>query len=144
MLRRIAMAGYIMSAIPLAIFGAIYITRSEFMPYHAAAVGQSWAEVAPAFKVLLLASMRTVGGAFLALAVAVVAIALKPFREGQPWARWVLPVIILLAAGGSMAATLSVAQNTPGNPPTGVVIATVVIVVASFLLSLRKDSTEAV
>lgn len=144
MLRRVAMAGYIISAIPLALFGAIYLTRSEFMPYHAAAVGQSWGEVAPAFQVLLLALMRTVGGAFLAVAVAVVVMALKPFREGQPWATWVLPLIVLLAAGGSLAATLSVAQNSPANPPTGVVIATVVIVVVSFLLSLRKDSTEAI
>lgn len=61
MLRRVAMAGYIMSAIPLALFGAIYLTRSEFMPYHAAAVGQSWGEVAPGFQVLLLAMMRAVG-----------------------------------------------------------------------------------
>jgi hypothetical protein len=135
------MVGYVLSAIPLAVFGAIYLTRSEFMPYHAAAVGQSWGAVAPAFQVLLLALMKTVGGAFLALAVAVVTIALKPFREGQPWATWVLPLILLLAAGGSLVATLSVAQNTPAKPPTGVVIATVAVVVASFLLSLRKGST---
>lgn len=88
MLRRVAMTGYIISAIPLALFGATYLTRSEFMPYHAVAIGQSWGEVAPAIQVLLLAMMRGLGGTFLALAVAVVAIALKPFREGQPvWPR---------------------------------------------------------
>ena len=45
----------------LAVFSLIYLFRSEFMPYHAAAVEQVWREIDPAFQVLILALMRAAG-----------------------------------------------------------------------------------
>ncbi len=139
--RRAAMVGYVISSVPLFVFGAVYLLRPEFMPYHAEAVGQSWAEVEPAFKILILALMRVVGGAFLALALAIVVIAIKPFREGQAWATWLLPAISLMALGASLMATMSVARNTPGNPPVAVVLGSGVLVGLCFGLSLLSGAT---
>ena len=134
--RRAAMVGYVLSSVPLAVFGTVYLLRPEFMPYHAEAVGKSWAEVEPAFQILILALMRVVGGAFLALALAIVVIAIKPFREGQAWATWLIPAIGITAVGASLMATMSVARNTPGNPPVGVVFGRGVLLGLCFALSL--------
>ena len=139
--RRVAMVGYVISSVPLAVFGAVYLLRPEFMPYHAEAVGRSWAEVEPAFQILILALMRVVGGACLALALATVVIATKPFREGQAWATWLLPAISLTVVGASLMATLSVARNTPGNPPVAVVLGSGVLVVLCFGLSLFGEAS---
>ncbi len=134
--RQAAMVGYVISSVPLAVFGAVYLIRPEFMPYHAEAVGQSWAEVEPEFQILILALMRVVGGAFLALALATVVIAIKPFREGQAWATWLLPAIGFTAVGASLLAMMSVARNTPGNPPVSVVLGSGILLGLCFGLSL--------
>ena len=118
------------------LMGVMYLRRREFMPYHAEAVGTSWAEVEPAFQILILALMRVVGGAFLALALATVVIAIKPFREAQAWATWLLPAIGFTAMGASLVATMSVARNTPGNPPVAVVLGSGILIGLCFGLSL--------
>lgn len=133
------MVGYVISGLPLAALGGVYLLRPEFMSYHAEAVGQPWSDVQPAFQVLILALMRTIGGAFLALALATVVIATKPFREGQAWATWLLPSVGLLAVGGSLMATTSVARKTPGNPPVAVVVGSGVLLLVCFGLSLLGE-----
>ena len=138
--RQAAMVGYVISSIPLAVLGVVYLLRPEFMPYHAEAVGRSWADVEPAFQILILALMRTIGGAFLALALATVVIATKPFREGQAWATWLLPAVGLMAVSASFMATTSVARNTPGNPPVAVILGSGVLLVLCFGLSLFRDA----
>jgi hypothetical protein len=142
--RRVAMVGYVINSVFLAVSGVVYLLRPEFMPYHAEAVGQSWAEVEPAFQILILALMRVVGGAFLASALASVVIAIKPFREGQAWATWVLPATGLMVVGATLLATTSVARNTPGNPPVAKFLGAGVLVGLCFALSLlgraSKDS----
>jgi len=63
-----------MAAIPLLALGLINLGRSEFMPYHADAVGRPWAQVEPASQILIIALMRSFGGTALALGIAVVVI----------------------------------------------------------------------
>ena len=60
---KVAFCCHLLAILGLAIVGLIYIFRSEFMPYHAVAVGRNWAEVESAFQVLILALIKTFGGA---------------------------------------------------------------------------------
>jgi bacteriorhodopsin len=114
----------------LVLFGFVYLFRTEFMPYHADAVGQSWAEVTPAFQVLIIALMRVVGGAFLATACAMGILLFKPFREGGRWAYWAIPLIGMFATLASLYATLYVRANSPASPPwTAAALASVLLVV---------------
>ena len=46
---KVAFSCYAIAALLLLVFALVYLTRSEFMPYHSDAVGLEWAEVDPAF-----------------------------------------------------------------------------------------------
>ncbi len=88
---------HLLAMLLIGIAGLIYLFRSQFMPYHAIAVGKTWAEVNPAVQILLLALIRVVGSAWIATALAMGILLFKPFRQGIPWARWAVPAIGLVA-----------------------------------------------
>jgi len=127
------------AALVLGSFGLVYLLRSEFMPYHAVAVGQSWSEVPAAYQVLIVALMRVVGGAWLATATALIMVLVGPFRRGQPWARWAVGLVGLLAYGSALYATLLVQHHTPATPPVGAALAGILCAGAGLVLSQWGD-----
>jgi hypothetical protein len=114
---KIAFFSYLVALLLLFVFALVYLFQSEFMPYHAVAVGQSWEEIDPAFRILILALMKVAGGGWLATVFAIGILLLKPFREGTRWAYWAIPVVGLPTSLSSLYATIYVAQNTPASPP---------------------------
>jgi hypothetical protein len=124
------------------IFGLIYLFRSEFMPYHAVAVGQSWSEVDPAFQILILALMRATGGGLLVTACAIGALLFKPFRQGIRWAYWAIPVIGLISSLSSLYATVYVARSTPASPPWKAAALVTILLVIGFILSVIPKAKE--
>ena len=122
--------------------GFVYLLRPEFMPYHAVALGKSWAEIDEILQILLLALMKVIGGAWLATAVAVSIMLVIPFRRGLFWARWAIPVVGLIAELPVLYATLLVARNTPASPPWLGVLFTVGMLAAGLILSLESRRAE--
>ena len=129
---------YLIALLLLAIFGSIYLTRPQFMPYHADAVGMAWQEVPQAFQVLIIALMKSLGGAMLATALALVAMLLIPFRKGELWVKYVIPAVSLLYSIPALYVTLYVRASTPGEPPWIAVSAGIVLVIVGFVLSLTN------
>jgi hypothetical protein len=139
---KVAFLCYLLSLIFLIIFGLIYLFRQEFMPYHAVAVGKSWSELDPAFQILFLASMRVVGGSFLATACAMGVLLFKPFRQGMRWAYRAIPVIGLISSLSLLYATIYVARNTPASPPWIVAALGMLLVLIGFIMSLTPEVKE--
>lgn len=108
---------YVCGSIPLVIFAIIYLTRQEFMPYHAVTVGREWSAVEPGIRTLVLALMRVVGGAWLASAVAILVLVAIPLRRGETWAILVTPVIGLIVGLSTLLTTLWVRANSLAEPP---------------------------
>ena len=98
-------------------FACMYLLRSQFMPYHAAAVGRSWSQLDPLVQTLVLALMRVAGGGWLASGISVLLLVLIPLRRGEPWAAWAIPLVGAAAALPTFWATLMVRRRTPGSPP---------------------------
>jgi len=128
---------YLSASLLLFVFALIYLFRSEFMPYHAAAVGQSWKEIDPSFQILILALMKVTGGGWLSAAVALIILLLKPFKEGSKWAFRAIPVIGLTASLSSLYVTIYVAVNTPASPPWTAAAFGAMLFVAGYILSLK-------
>jgi uncharacterized membrane protein len=126
----------------IGIGGLIYLFRSQFMPYHAIAVGKTWAEVTPAFQILLLALMKTIGGAWIAMAVAIGIVLFIPFRQGMHWARWAIPVVGFVALLPTVYATLSLVPITPTTPPWKGILLIMALLIAGFILSLERKRAK--
>ena len=71
---QIAFCCYLIPAIVSILFGIIYLTSSEFMPYHGLAVEKQWHELDIKFQTLVLALMRVAGGGFLATGTVAIAL----------------------------------------------------------------------
>jgi hypothetical protein len=117
------------------VWGIMFLTRREFMPYHAEAVGVPWSEVPAAFQTLILALLKLAGGAWLTVAAAEFVLLFGPFRQGVRWARWAVPCLGLLHYAGVATAMAHVTLNTPASPPWGATIASILLILAGAALS---------
>jgi hypothetical protein len=127
---------YVLSLLMATAFGVTYLTRSKFMPYHSDALQLSWDEVDPNLRTLLLALMRAAGGGWLGVSLSVALLLWFPFRAGEGWALYAIPVVGLAAALPSLYATLYVRGRTAASPPVNLTAAAIVLLVLGFILSI--------
>lgn len=135
---KLACTAHLGVAVVWAVVGLVYLTRSEFLSFHADAVGRAWGGVEPAFQVLILALMRALGGAWLAVAVAIAILLAIPFRRGERWARWAIPAVGLTSSSAALWATTFVARHSPAQPPYGAVAFGIVMLLVGLALSLER------
>lgn len=133
---KIAFVCYMLCVLLAVTFSIIYLFRSEFMPYHAAAVEQNWHDVDPAFQILTLSLMKASGGGWLGVSIAVCILLFGPFRQGQRWTYWAIPLISLPPMLTALYVTVIVALKTPGSPPWPLLSAGLLILLAGFVLSM--------
>lgn len=114
---KIAFVLFALAYLVSAVFGLMYSTRSEFMPYHALAIGTEWSALPTSYQVLFLALLRVGGGGMLATATAGAFLLIIPFRAQVAWSRWALLAVIGITSALTLYATLTVDQLTPADPP---------------------------
>ena len=126
-----------LSAFPLLVFGLIYLFKDSFMPYHSEAVSLQWDEVDKNIQILILALMRAVSGGQILAGVMVIWLQLKFNESKLTW----IPTLILIAGVivglTSLYATIIVRTNTPGNPPTFLVITCLVGLFIGYIFNRR-------
>lgn len=135
---KIAFGCHFLAVLILAAFGITYLFRSEFMPYHSAAVGIAWTEVGFSFQVLILALMKALGGTCIAVVVLELILLFVPFRQGVVWVRWAIPIGGLVVSAGALYAMIYVGLNTKATPPWIAPVVGALLMVTGLLLSLRQ------
>jgi hypothetical protein len=123
------------AAVLMVVFGIIYMTRSDFMPYHATAVGVGWDSLAPAQRSLILSLMKATGAGALAAGVSIILLLARPFRDGEKWAVGAILAVGLTAAVPYLYTMYRFEQETPGTPPVAVPAVGVALLLAGFFLS---------
>ena len=118
------------------VFSAMYLLRSQFMPYHGEAVELEWAEVDPKQQVLILAFMRVAGGGWLSTGVSMIFLMAFPFRSGELWSLLAVPLIALIMAGATLYAVLFIKKNSRANPPVGLIWLTMGLLLLGFIFSI--------
>ncbi len=139
---KIGNIGNYLAALILLTMGVIYLFKSSFMPYHSAAVMQEWGEINLEFQSLILALMRAVSGGYIATAIAA-AVMQKKFSSTK--VAWLPPLILivgLIVSLASIYATLIVRFNTPGEPPTALAIAGIVLLLIGYVFNRRAITKE--
>ena len=129
---------YLLSLILCGVFGLLYLISPQFMPYHAVAIGATWKDLAPAYRILILALMKSTGAGFLGTSIAGFFVLLIPFRTGAPWANWSMLLVGLIVTIPTLYATLTVKWFTPASPPWVASLIGMLLVVAGFTLSTKR------
>lgn len=127
---------YLTAAIASIGFGLVYLARSTFMPYHRDALSTSWEKLDRPLQALLLGLIKVAGGGFLASGLSVLFMALFPFRAGDEWARFAIPIVGLTMALPALYATVHVRRQTPANPPVATSVTTIALLLIGFTLSM--------
>ena len=115
--RKVAATCYVINALVSLVLGSTYLFRGSFMPYHADALGRSWAEVEPALQTLLGALMDVAGAGWVGIGVATLVLVAVPMRRGERWGRLLIPTLFLIFYVPTLLATLAVLNGTPATPP---------------------------
>ena len=135
---KIAFVLNILVSIALIAFSLRYLLSSQIMPYHLQVIGRSWNDFDPRLQMMLLGLLQLGGIGQLSTGLTLGVLTLIPFRRGQRWAYWAIPMIGFIygapIAYGAYALHRSTQATTPWKP---VVIILLVLVVA-YLLTLRS------
>ena len=132
----ISFISYSLVALVLILFGLIYLLKNQFMPYHSEALGLSWSELEPKKQILILALMRAVGGGFLATGLAMLILLIIPWRAGDTWSIYAIPLISICNCFGTLYATWLVKTRTPGTPPVRLSLLALALTMIGFIFSL--------
>jgi hypothetical protein len=139
---KLAFCFYAAAAVPALVVGVLYMFRREFMPYHATAAGAAWSDLAPGLRVLLLALIRGVGGGFLALGISLTVLLVGPFRAGDVWAEWALPLIGFAAALPTLWGVHLIRTRTAARPPWTLAVVSVVALSAGVIATVVAHVTS--
>jgi hypothetical protein len=97
--------------------GLIYLTRSEFMPYHSQALQIQWSALSPHYQGLLLGMLKGLAAGQIVAGLATLLMsAMSLRRSARPYVV-LLPVVCLGYSLLITYATYVVASRTPGEPP---------------------------
>jgi hypothetical protein len=135
MIRKFALVLFVFAGISHIIFGFVYVTADEFMPYHAQALKVDWNSLDVNYKTLFLALIRLAGAGGVVAGLANLTLVTYLFHRAQSKIIWLLPVSALIFQSVTNYVVYTVYTNTPGEPPLLMVsIGTVVLIIATVLL----------
>jgi hypothetical protein len=120
----------------LLIFGFTYLLRPEFMNYHRIAVQKDWKELAPEIQILILALMRTIGGGFLSVALAIFILQLEFNRNQYHWIALIILIVGVVLNICVVYATLLVRMKTKGRPPTVIALLLLIMLLIGYFFNV--------
>ena len=142
-LKILALTGYACVALITLAMASVFLTATEFFPYHAAASGIDWVDVEPGLQTVFLAVFRVCGAGWLTVGIALALLIALPFGSGdQRWSYFAIPLLSLIFWGITLGTTVYVATTTPANPPWAGSLACIALtVVSATLAALSRRGT---
>ena len=139
---KIAFAIYLVGCLILIGFGVVYLLCSTVMPYHQQAIGTNWEQLSAGMQVLLQALIKMTSAGFLVMGIYGLIILLIPFRRGERWAYWAIPVPAFLWNAFSLYVTAKVAIATGASTPWAASVIALVMVTVAFRLSVSTGEKQ--
>ena len=130
---RLSIALFALVGLSLFLLGCVYLSLSQFMPYHAEALQLEWDSLDANLQGLILGFLKGLGSGAFVVGIAVLWMAGKSFRETPRPFFVLMPFVAISYSSLLCFATFTVYTNTPGNPP---LLLNFLLVVASVLASV--------
>jgi hypothetical protein len=136
---KIALGCYSVYFLVYSVIGVVYFFSTKIMPYHETVLGTSWEQVVPRFQILFLSSLNLIGVLTFCTCLAGFILLLIPFRKGEIWVKWTIPVMCLPTAFFSTYLTLIFHSNYMASTPWLLLLIIDFIFIVGFLLSIIKQ-----
>jgi hypothetical protein len=135
MIWKLALVLFAIVGISHLIFGTVYVTANEFMPYHAQALNVDWNGLDENYKTLFLALIRLAGAGGLVAGLVNLTLVSCLYHRVESRLMWLLIASSLIYQSMTNYVVYSVYINTPGDPPFLIVsIGSVTFIIATILL----------
>jgi hypothetical protein len=115
--KKIAFYCYFSVAIFAVGMSLVYILSPQIMPYHLEVVGMPWEKITPGFQLMLLTFMKVGGAIALASSLSFIFMLWIPFRRGERWALWAIPISQFPSLIGLNYGPFNIALRTSAHPP---------------------------
>ncbi len=97
--------------------GLLYVTTTRFMPYHAEALATPWEALPAHHQGFVLGVIKGLGAGSIAVTLALAILLLVPFRRGDAWARWAIPIVGAVFTSLTAYAAYTIDVRTPASTP---------------------------
>ena len=133
--QKLALLLFALGGVSHVVFGLVYLSASEFMPYHSQALSIDWSDLDSDYQTLLLALIKLTGAGGLIAGIINLWMVIYFYRRRMTMLIWVLPVTSVVFHLVLNYAVYIVDTHTPGNPPlTTVTVGSIAFFVATCLL----------
>ncbi|MBM3120531.1 MAG: hypothetical protein FJ006_13490 [Chloroflexi bacterium] len=116
--------------------GFMYLLKPRFFAYHEWVLGKKWEELDLKLQTLILAFMKGIGGAIIALGLAILAMTFFAFLSGDMWSYFAIPLVSLIGWGIWLYLMLFERGKTGAKAPLFVPITGIALILVGSILSL--------
>lgn len=135
MIWKLALVLFAVGGMSHIIFGIVYVTASELMPYHAQALNVDWNRLGENYKILFLAFIRLAGAGGLVAGLVNLTLVSYLYYRVESGMVWLLIASSFIFQSVTNYVVYSVYINTPGDPPLLMVsIGSVTFIIATIML----------
>ncbi len=97
--------------------GLLYLTTPTFMSYHADALATTWDDLPPHHQGFVLGVVKGMGAGSVGVTLALAVLLIVPFRRGDRWARWAVPLVGGVFTALTAYAAYTIDTRTPADTP---------------------------
>lgn len=97
--------------------GVHYLIAGKLMPHHLRVLDVEWADLTPRTRALLLTLMKGTGMVAICTAVSLAVLLAVPFRAGEAWSRWAIPLVGATALVPTLIGALRLRAETGASSP---------------------------
>ena len=120
------------------VFGLRYILSPQIMPYHQEVIGVNWGDLSPRIQKMFLAFLHGAGTSMFLSGLSVLILLFIPFRRGEVWSRWALPVLCGPAQIATLCTALDLHRSTHASTPWPFAAFLTVVVLVAIPLSIER------
>jgi len=135
---KIAFACYVLVGLAGMVFGLRYILSPQIMPYHQEVIGVNWGDLSPRIQKMFLAFLHGAGTSMFLSGLSVLILLFIPFRRGEVWSRWALPVLCGPAQIATLCTALDLHRSTHASTPWPFAAFLTVVVLVAIPLSIER------